>query len=63
MARTGRPAATLDDWLDWKQRLECQNLRRRYVERDHPHSAGESRSVCWSRFPNCICPAEREARR
>ena len=24
MARTGRPAATLDEWLDWKQRLECQ---------------------------------------
>jgi hypothetical protein len=24
MARTGRPAATLDDWLDWQQRLESQ---------------------------------------
>ena len=24
MAQTGRPAATLDEWLDWKQRLECQ---------------------------------------
>ena len=24
MARTGRPAATLDEWLDWKQRLESQ---------------------------------------
>lgn len=24
MARTGRPAATLDDWLDWQQRLEIQ---------------------------------------
>ena len=24
MARTGRPAATLDEWLDWNQRLECQ---------------------------------------
>ena len=24
MARTGRPAATLDEWLDWQQRLECQ---------------------------------------
>ena len=24
MARTGRPSATLDEWLDWKQRLESQ---------------------------------------
>jgi hypothetical protein len=24
MARTGRPAASLDEWLDWKQRLESQ---------------------------------------
>jgi len=24
MAKTGRPAATLDEWLDWKQRLESQ---------------------------------------
>ena len=24
MARTGRPAATLDEWLDWQQRLESQ---------------------------------------
>jgi len=24
MARTGRPAATLDDWLDWQQRLKSQ---------------------------------------
>jgi hypothetical protein len=24
MARTGRPAATLDEWLDWQQRLACQ---------------------------------------
>ena len=24
MARTGRPAATLDDWLDWQQRLKNQ---------------------------------------
>jgi hypothetical protein len=24
MARTGRPAAALDDWLDWQQRLESQ---------------------------------------
>jgi hypothetical protein len=24
MGRTGRPAATLDDWLDWQQRLESQ---------------------------------------
>ena len=24
MARTGRPGATLDDWLDWRQRLESQ---------------------------------------
>ena len=24
MAKNGRPAATLDEWLDWKQRLESQ---------------------------------------
>ncbi|MEX2310323.1 MAG: hypothetical protein WD738_22335 [Pirellulales bacterium] len=24
MAKTGRPAASLDDWLDWQQRLESQ---------------------------------------
>ena len=24
MARTGRPAATLDEWLDWQQRLASQ---------------------------------------
>jgi hypothetical protein len=24
VARTGRPAATLDEWLDWQQRLESQ---------------------------------------
>jgi len=24
MARSGRPAAALDDWLDWQQRLESQ---------------------------------------
>lgn len=24
MARTGRSAATLDEWLDWQQRLESQ---------------------------------------
>jgi hypothetical protein len=24
MAKTGRPAAALDDWLDWQQRLESQ---------------------------------------
>jgi hypothetical protein len=24
MAKNGRPAATLDEWLDWKQHLECQ---------------------------------------
>jgi hypothetical protein len=24
MARSGRPAAALDDWLDWQQRLACQ---------------------------------------
>jgi hypothetical protein len=24
MARIGRPAATLDEWLDWKQGLESQ---------------------------------------
>ena len=24
MARTGRPVATLDDWLDWQQRLKSQ---------------------------------------
>jgi hypothetical protein len=24
MAKTGRPAATLDDWLDWQQRLKSQ---------------------------------------
>jgi len=24
MAKNGRPAASLDDWLDWQQRLESQ---------------------------------------
>ncbi len=32
MARTGRPAATLDDWLDWQQRLESQQASGLSVE-------------------------------
>ena len=32
MARTGRPAATLDEWLDWQQRLESQKASGLSVE-------------------------------